>query len=87
MAVRCVVFDLDDTLWSTSATLLRAHEAMCSALALEGLPTESPETFRERMREVQSLHPERQHDFGFCRREALLRMTGAYDLYDIIYIY
>ena len=25
--IQCVVFDLDDTLWSTAATLQHAHEA------------------------------------------------------------
>ena len=78
MSVRCVVFDLDDTLWSTSETLLRAHQAMCEALLLEGHPAEAPEAFRERMQQVQRQHPEQQHDFGFCRKQALMKLTGAF---------
>lgn len=76
--IQCVVFDLDDTLWSTAETLQKAHEVMCSALKLEmpDKPSESPEQFRDRMVEVQTEFPERKHDYGFCRREALIRMTG-----------
>eukprot|EP00913_Durusdinium_trenchii_P033078 g30968.t1 len=76
--IQCVVFDLDDTLWSTAATLEHAHEVMNNALQTElpEEPIESPEQFRDRMRAVQKDFPEREHDFGFCRREALMRMTG-----------
>ncbi|CAK9106820.1 unnamed protein product [Durusdinium trenchii] len=53
--IQCVVFDLDDTLWSTAATLEHAHEVMNNALQTElpEEPIESPEQFRDRMRAVQ----------------------------------
>ncbi|CAK9106814.1 unnamed protein product [Durusdinium trenchii] len=86
--IQCVVFDLDDTLWSTAATLEHAHEVMNNALQTElpEEPIESPEQFRDRMRAVQKDFPEREHDFGFCRREALMRMTGDAMLAERVFV-
>ncbi|CAK9114591.1 unnamed protein product [Durusdinium trenchii] len=49
-------------------------------------PIESPEQFRDRMRAVQKDFPEREHDFGFCRREALMRMTGDAMLAERVFV-
>mmetsp|Transcript_37126 Transcript_37126/g.74934 ORF Transcript_37126/g.74934 Transcript_37126/m.74934 type:complete len:248 (-) Transcript_37126:237-980(-) len=80
-AIRCVVFDLDDTLWNTMETLNAAHEAMRAALAEQCPELDSAvgeqARFREEMRQTMEEYPERKHDFTFVRREALRRVTGS----------
>mmetsp|Transcript_101396 Transcript_101396/g.302393 ORF Transcript_101396/g.302393 Transcript_101396/m.302393 type:complete len:245 (+) Transcript_101396:38-772(+) len=79
--VRCVVFDLDDTLWNTVETLDAAHKAMRTALAercpeLDSKASEQAQ-FREEMRRTMEENPERKHDFTFVRHETLKRVTGS----------
>ncbi|CAE7870466.1 unnamed protein product, partial [Symbiodinium microadriaticum] len=76
-SIRCVVFDLDDTLWNTVHTLEKAQEVMSEALSAKRpeLQTDAL-TFKEEMRRVQEEHPEKRHDFTFCRHEVLRKLTG-----------
>jgi len=89
--VRCVVFDLDDTLWCTSSTLDRAHEAMVEALVARhpsvAAQYGSREAFKAQMQHTMDKNPQRNHDFTFLRKETLQRLTQddviAKDVYDL----
>eukprot|EP00439_Symbiodinium_sp_Y106_P011970 s5921_g1.t2 len=76
-SIHCVVFDLDDTLWNAVHTLEKAQEVMSQALSAKRpeLQTDAL-TFKEEMRRVQEEHPEKKHDFTFCRHEVLRKLTG-----------
>ncbi|CAJ1408556.1 unnamed protein product [Effrenium voratum] len=75
--IKCAVFDLDDTLWNTMQTLERAHQVMQAALQLRRPEVAcGPEVVKEAMLQVMADQPARKHDYSFCRREALKKMTG-----------
>lgn len=78
--VRCVVFDLDDTLWNTSACLEIAHGAMCSVLDERcpevGAKYRDVPSFAAEMKSTMSAHVERKHDFTWLRSTTLERLTA-----------
>mmetsp|Transcript_43823 Transcript_43823/g.103619 ORF Transcript_43823/g.103619 Transcript_43823/m.103619 type:complete len:249 (+) Transcript_43823:54-800(+) len=79
-SVKCLVFDLDDTLWCATDALDAAHDRMVSRL--EELSPPGAEKCRDKavflaeMRSLKSEHPDRQHDFNFLRRTTILRLVG-----------
>mmetsp|Transcript_8975 Transcript_8975/g.16173 ORF Transcript_8975/g.16173 Transcript_8975/m.16173 type:complete len:278 (-) Transcript_8975:45-878(-) len=79
-SVRCVVFDLDDTLWGATDALDNAHNKMIARL--EELDPAGAEKCRDRivfldeMRKLKGEHPDRQHDFNFLRTMATTRIVG-----------
>eukprot|EP00927_Polykrikos_kofoidii_P080810 TRINITY_DN77780_c0_g1_i1.p1 TRINITY_DN77780_c0_g1~~TRINITY_DN77780_c0_g1_i1.p1 ORF type:complete len:250 (+),score=38.02 TRINITY_DN77780_c0_g1_i1:87-836(+) len=91
--IRCVVFDLDDTLWNTIETLNDAHEVMRQALGLRCPEVEAKygdtPVFRDEMKVTMGAFPEQAHDFTFVRMETLTRLIGdkeiAQEIYDVWY--
>eukprot|EP00933_Yihiella_yeosuensis_P053411 TRINITY_DN51648_c0_g1_i1.p1 TRINITY_DN51648_c0_g1~~TRINITY_DN51648_c0_g1_i1.p1 ORF type:complete len:240 (-),score=24.56 TRINITY_DN51648_c0_g1_i1:88-807(-) len=72
-----LAFDLDNTLWDTSATLNAAHSAMVEAAP--GLHEEhrSNDGFGEEMRKTKEEFPDKDHDWTFTRKMTLRRLLGS----------
>jgi len=78
--VRCVVFDLDDTLWPQKLNLDAAWDAMCLELAKLCPETDfgisDQDSFRTHMKTTMGENPDHKHDFTFVRKKTLERLTG-----------
>ena len=73
-------FDLDDTLWDTTATLRGAHEAMVKAAPTLSTEHRTPAGFKDEMLSTRDAHPDNAHDFTFVRKETLRRILGSDEL-------
>lgn len=80
MNVRCITFDLDDTLWETGPVIARAE-----AIAHEWLVTHAPaavagrsqDEWLEHRREHYATRPELSHDFTALRKSWLVQIVTS----------
>ena len=79
-AISAITLDLDDTLWPILPTLLRAEVIMERWLA-EAAPVTASSYSRERLQALRlslfEAFPERRHDLGWLRQEALRRALSG----------
>ena len=74
MTIRAITFDLDNTLWETDQSIFRAEDTMRDALievAPQWMTGYSFAALKTRRQAVASAHPDKAHDLGWTRREAL----------------
>jgi len=87
--IRCVVFDLDDTLWSTAETLSEAYAAMHAELVLHcpdiARRYTDASAFWKEMRITMDANPAKAHDYTFVRRASLQRITGSDSITDKVF--
>lgn len=80
--IRCVVFDLDDTLWPCEPTISVAEQALYSWLeenyprVTEKFSYEELGLYRARFA---SKHPELAHNVTLLRRQSLAELAGEFD--------
>lgn len=76
MTIRAITFDLDNTLWETDQSIFRAEDVMRDALrdaASHWMHSYSFEALKRHRQQVAVEHPDKSHDLGWTRREALQR--------------
>lgn len=76
MTIRAITFDLDNTLWETDQSVFRAEDTMRDALcdaASHWMHSYSFEALKTHRQQVATEYPDKAHDLGWTRREALRR--------------
>jgi putative hydrolase of the HAD superfamily len=80
--VRCITFDLDDTLWETGPVLYRAEEALLDWIERH-LPrvaaAHDANSLVEHRREFYATLPELRYDVSALRRRWLVEIAAAFD--------
>jgi len=81
-SIRCVTFDLDDTLWSCEPTILNAEQALYSWLQ-NRYPRITQQYSFEGLKEQRAaygkVHPELAHDVTALRRQSLAELAKEFD--------
>ncbi|MCZ6565767.1 MAG: HAD-IA family hydrolase [Gammaproteobacteria bacterium] len=81
-SIRCVTFDLDDTLWPCEPTILNAEQALYSWLQ-NRYPRITQQYSFEGLKEQRAaygkVHPELAHDVTALRRQSLAELAKEFD--------
>lgn len=82
MPIRCITFDLDDTLWECGPLLMAAEEAFYDWIDTHYPRISTRYSFAELIthrREYFRQHPDMEHDFTFLRRRWLHHLAELFD--------